>query len=506
MLNKRILIVEDEVITALDIKKSLISLGVESVSIVDRGKDAILKVNEFKPDLILMDIILKGKMDGIEAAGEIHQQSDVPIIYLTAYSSNKIFKRAMLTGPYGFIVKPIDFYELKCTLETAFYRYDLEKELREIKDNLELKVKERTNELVKLVEELKLKNFLLDAATDSIFLHDLEGNIIYANEAAYKSRGYTKDEILRMNIKDLNIQGLIIPSIGELSESGEFIFESADLCKDKSVMQVEIHSSIIKLYDKKFILSVVRDITKRKKIEKEKEILLEDLKRSNDELQQFAYVTSHDLQEPLRTIASFTQLLERRYKGELDSDADEFMDYIVNASIRMKQLIQDLLEYSRVSAKPAELKEVNCDDIIKGVISSLSITIEENEANINHDALPMVMADENLHRIFLNLILNAIKFKKPHESPLINISVDEDKKNHEFIFKVADNGIGMEKQYFNRIFIIFQRLHTMQEYDGTGIGLAIVKRIIDNYGGHIWVESEPGVGSTFYFTIPCRHE
>ena len=200
-----------------------------------------------------------------------------------------------------------------------------------------------------------------------------------------------------------------------------------------------------------------------------------ELKRSNEELQQFAYVSSHDLQEPLRTIASFTQLLEHRYKGKLDSDADEFMDYIVEASVRMKQMIQDLLEYSRVATKGGEFKPVNCEILFNDVKNGLINLIEENNVKITHDFLPTVMADEyQLYRVFQNLIINAIRFKKPDVPPKIHISAQ--KEENEYAFSVSDNAIGIEEQYFNRIFTIFQRLHTRDEYQGTGIGLSISKK------------------------------
>jgi PAS domain S-box-containing protein len=247
------------------------------------------------------------------------------------------------------------------------------------------------------------------------------------------------------------------------------------------------------------------DITEKKEANKQLKKAINELERSNEELQQFAYVSSHDLQEPLRTIASFTQLIERRYKGKLDSDADEFMDYIVDAAVRMKQQIQDLLEYSRVTTKREEFELVDMNLVLNQTIQNLNSSIEEFEAEIIVDELPNVMGDAGqLQRVFQNLIANAIKFRKPEESPIIHISSYKDEDNHEYVFSVKDNGIGIEEQYLERIFTIFQRLHTIEEYHGTGIGLSIVKRIIERHGGRIWVESEWGVGSTFYFTIPFK--
>ena len=231
---------------------------------------------------------------------------------------------------------------------------------------------------------------------------------------------------------------------------------------------------------------------------------IRELKRSNDELQNFAYVASHDLQEPLRTISSFTQLLERRYGGKLDEDADEFIDYVVEAAKRMQQMINDLLDYSRIMTKGKEFKEVNSENVLKEVISSLKTIIDENSTVITYDRLPKISDDEGqIRRVFQNLIVNAIKFRKPDEHPKVHISAKKDEKREEYIFSVSDNGIGIEKQYFDRIFIIFQRLHTREEYQGTGIGLSLIKRVIERHGGHVWVESEVGKGSTFYFTIPA---
>lgn len=250
---------------------------------------------------------------------------------------------------------------------------------------------------------------------------------------------------------------------------------------------------------------VINDITPQKEAERELNKLLEDLKRSNEELERFAYVASHDLQEPLRTIASFTQLIERRYNGQLDEDADEFMDYIVEAAKRMKQQIEGLLEFSRVATKGHEFEEVNMNELLNRTINSLNALIKECNVNITNDDLPIIRGDSGqLQRVFQNLISNAIKFRKYEEPLKVHISANMDEKNAEYIFSVSDNGIGIEEQYLDRIFIIFQRLHTISEYKGTGIGLSIVKRIIERHGGRIWVESEFDKGSTFYFTLPVH--
>ncbi|HEX3013292.1 MAG TPA: ATP-binding protein, partial [Methanobacterium sp.] len=227
----------------------------------------------------------------------------------------------------------------------------------------------------------------------------------------------------------------------------------------------------------------------------------DNLNRSNEEFQQFAYVTSHDLQEPLRTIASFTQLLAKRYKNKIDEDSDEFMDYIVDASMRMQQMIKDLLQYSRVVSRGKVFKPTNAEEIIEYTISSLKTPIEDEDVEITYDKLPKVTADSGqLLRLFQNIVENAIKFRQFAVQPKIHISCRE--HDNEYIFSVADNGIGIEEQYFDRIFTIFQRLHTKEEYEGTGIGLSVAKKIVERHGGKIWVESEPNIGSTFYFSIP----
>lgn len=252
------------------------------------------------------------------------------------------------------------------------------------------------------------------------------------------------------------------------------------------------------------IAGVASEITGYKKAEQEIKSLLNELKRSNEELQQFAYITSHDLQEPLRTIASFTQLMERRYKGKLDDDADEFMGYIVDASVRMKQMIMDLLEYSRVGTRQEMYQAIPLESKLNDVLVNLNDLIERSRAKITHDPLPVVFGDESQLLLLLqNLITNAIKFRKENEPPRIHISSACDHERNEYVFSISDNGIGIEEQYFDRIFTIFQRLHTRDEYQGTGIGLSVAKRIVERHGGKIWVESEFGEGSTFYFSIPA---
>jgi light-regulated signal transduction histidine kinase (bacteriophytochrome) len=248
------------------------------------------------------------------------------------------------------------------------------------------------------------------------------------------------------------------------------------------------------------MLGTHTDITERKRAEEELQRTLEELKSSNAELEEFAYVASHDLQEPLRGIAGLAQLLQRRYQGQLDSRADEYIDHIVDGTQRMQTLINDLLAYSRIGRRGEALQLTEADAALKAALKNLNAAIHEFGAAVTSESLPKVKADATqLTQLFQNLIGNALKFRG-ERPPQIHIGVVD--AGDFWQFSVRDNGIGIEPQYFERIFQVFQRLHTRREYKGTGIGLAICKKIIDRHGGRIWVESEKAQGSMFYFTLP----
>ena len=243
-------------------------------------------------------------------------------------------------------------------------------------------------------------------------------------------------------------------------------------------------------------------LVERKQSEEVLAVQAKELARSNTELQHFAYVASHDLQEPLRMVTSYTQLLAKRYKGQLDTDADEFIAYAVDGGTRMQALINDLLTYSRVGTQGKDFELIDCEAVLDRTLVNLQAAVQENEAVLTHYPLPTVMADDSqLGQVFQNLIGNAIKYHGD-EQPEVHIGAE--RRNGVWLFSVRDNGIGIDPEHAERIFLIFQRLHTRAEYSGTGIGLAICKRIVERHGGRIWVESEPGKGSSFYFTIPTE--
>ena len=274
--------------------------------------------------------------------------------------------------------------------------------------------------------------------------------------------------------------------------------------KGGDLFPADISQSTLEIGDEHLAIVAVRDRTERQKAEETLHKFSLDLARSNAELERFAYVASHDLQEPLRMVSSYTQLLAKRYKGKLDSDADEFIGYAVDGANRMQKLINDLLALSRIGTQAKPSEPVETGQVLKRVLSDLGPGIEAAGATVvRPETMPTVSADgTQIAQLFQNLIGNAIKFRGT-EAPQVKITVEPENDAPLWRFSFRDNGIGIDPQYFDRIFVIFQRLHSKERYAGTGIGLAICKKIVERHGGQLWVESQPGEGANFLFTLPA---
>lgn len=484
----------------------------------------------------------------------------------------------------------------------------------------------------RLEDENELKATLLDSVKDAIYLHDLEGRIVYANEAAYGQLGYTEE-----GMNDINFRQLLTPaSAGEFAahtkyalEQGKAVFGSEHLRADGGIMPAETHAHALELDGEKFVLRVVRDITERKQAEralKESEEkfrvtfesapvgicladtegriltansamcsvlgwsmgelkqrgfsefahtndkasvskwlprvangepaprslellftgrdgrlisaevsaagfrhspggqpgliialqditgrkendraqrkLMKELQSTNAEIMQFNSLIAHDLQEPLRMVRSYSQLLEKRLAGKLDGVAREFLGYVINGGKLMQKMLEDLMYYLREGANQEELQEVDLDKVMGQVLFLLKSSIEETKASVTFGRLPVVMANKSqMMHLMQNLVGNAIKFRRD-EPPRVSVTCEA--AQGEYIFKVSDNGIGVDPKFSERVFKIFQRLHSREEYPGTGVGLALCKKIVENHGGRIWLESEPGKGTAIYFSVTRR--
>jgi signal transduction histidine kinase/ABC-type amino acid transport substrate-binding protein len=317
------------------------------------------------------------------------------------------------------------------------------------------------------------------------------GEITYSNPAI---RRILEDAGMDRNNVKVFLPGDFDDILSQIRQDPSSIVHREITIKDK-VFSSTIHFArefdVVRIY--------AHDITARKRAEQEREKLLEELTRSNTELEQFAYIASHDLQEPLRMISSYVELIDRRYRGKLDSDADEFIEYIVGGTTHMKTLLNDLLTYSRVGRRTEPFSIVDLGSAFDSAVMNLKAVIDENHAAITRDGLPTVMADRmQMVQVLQNLIANGVKFRG-NEPPRVHVSADHGER--EWTIRVRDNGIGIDPRYYDKLFIIFKRLHSREEYPGTGIGLATCKKIIERHGGRIWIESEPGKGSTFCFTI-----
>jgi len=352
---------------------------------------------------------------------------------------------------------------------------------------------------------------LLEAAPDGMVVVNPAGEIVLLNVQAEKQLGYHRDELVGQKVTNIIPEGFAERLIADgtrtatdtLAQQIGTGIELTARRKDGSDFPIEIMLSPLESSEGILVTAAIRDITERKRSEQQLVKTVGELKRSNDDLQQFAYVASHDLQEPLRMVASFTQLLAKRYKGRLDSEADEFIAYAVDGSNRMQGLIQDLLAYSRAGTNGKALREVSSEKALKEALGNLRATIQESGALVSHDSLPVITTDDTqLVLVFQNLVGNAIKYRSA-EVPRVHVSAAKN-GGKEWTFSVRDNGLGIDPQYFERIFVLFQRLHGREEFKGTGIGLTICKKIVERLGGRIWVESQPKKGSTFYFALPER--
>ncbi|GAA0192515.1 hypothetical protein GCM10009122_55380 [Fulvivirga kasyanovii] len=354
----------------------------------------------------------------------------------------------------------------------------------------------------------KIYQEVFRSGPDAIIVVNSEGQVIMTNDRVKEVFGYEKGELKGQMIEVL-VPGRFKqshihyrnsyhqePVVRQMGSGRELLARR----KDGSEFFVEISLSPVDVDNEKLVLAAIRDVTEKIMINQKLQHSLDTIEKKNKELEQFAYVASHDLQEPLHTIMSLVRLLSLEYKDRLDEHAKEYIRLMSQTSERMKALIKDLLDYSRVG-QALNREEVDCDQLVDSVLNDMSALIRNSSAHIEVSKLPVLNTyATELRQLFQNLISNAIKFQKPGVRPQIEIkAVPEDNM---WQFSVSDNGIGIAEEDQEKVFRIFTRLHSRKEYDGTGIGLAQCQKIVDALGGRIWVESKPGEGSTFYFTIP----
>ncbi len=370
--------------------------------------------------------------------------------------------------------------------------------------------REQTERALRENEE-KFRAFV-ETTGEWIWSADREGRRTYSNPAVTSILGYTPQELLGHHVLEL-----VHPE--DKTDAGERFSTFATGKKGWTGMTLKfrhlngsyrwLESNAVPIVseegDFQGFRGADRDVSERRKAEETAELRARDLARSNAELEQFAYVASHDLQEPLRMVVNYCKLLERRYSGKLDKDADDFIHFAVDGAVRMQRLIEDLLAYSRVGTKGAKFVPTDCNKVVEQAMANLKMAIMEKSAEVTYEKLPTVMGDfQQLTQLFQNLIGNSLKFQTPGQVPRVQISAEG--KDGEWLFTVKDNGIGMDPEFFEKIFVIFQRLHTKAEYSGTGIGLAICRKIVERHGGRIWVDSQEGQGTTFQFTLISKKE
>ncbi|WP_315889757.1 ATP-binding protein [Kovacikia minuta] len=555
MAKKGTILVVDDTPTNLEVLFDFLNNAGFKVLFAEDGESALEKAKYAAPNLILLDILMPG-MDGFETCRclkESEPTRSIPVIFLSALTDTVDKVKGFSLGAVDFITKPLQYEEVLARVETHLQLQALTKQLQTQNEQLEREIQERqqvqedlqrqnqrsqlfAEVTLKIRQSLQLDNILQTAVNEVKEILQADRVLIYrlwpdgtgsgVAEAVQPSlseiMGYTfPEEVFPEESRQQYCQGrirkltdveedtliplclveflrrfqvkakLVVPILTKNELWGLLIAHQCSNPREWTAFETELLQQLANQ------LGIA--LTQAQLFEQET-LQRQELARSNAELQQFAYIASHDLQEPLRMVTSYLQLLERRYKGRLDSDADDFIQYAVDGAVRMRTLINDLLTYSRIGTRGQPFELTSSMEAVVRAIANLKVAIEESGAEMIYQNLPHLHADPTqLTQLFQNLISNAIKFRS-EQCPKVWIAAN--RLDNAWFFSVQDNGIGIDSQYAERIFVIFQRLNNRVDYAGTGIGLAVCKKIVERHNGKIWVESELGNGATFYFTIP----
>jgi PAS domain S-box-containing protein len=496
----RVLLVEDSATQAHVRRAQLLHYGFE-VEVLTRLADVLKRLAQPGIDVILLDLTLPDSA-GLDTFFAVHTLAeDAPIVILSADDDEEIALQAMKGGAQDYLIKGRASPDSigRC-LTYAVERNQIEAELRHSE---------------------KLTRLILENSYDAFWAIDSAGELIGWNKQAENTFGYSREEVLGKRLEDAIVLPRFLEShlkiMDEMLKTGHSRILNRRIevllrRKDDTDVPVELVVFPVQVGELTTYCTFAHDITERRQIEERTRRLNEELEQrvqertsalqvSNAQLQQFAKIASHDLQEPLRSVEGYANLLEKRYRGKLDSDGDEFIDFIQEGIKRMLELIQSVLRHSSIeSSDVKQMSVVDMRKVLKEVLENLRVAIEETQSTVLVGDLPNVQANRTeMVQLFQNLIGNAIKYHGK-EAPIIKVSCEENV--HELVFSVEDNGIGIESKYADKIFDMFARLHGKTQFKGTGIGLAICKKIVETHCGRIWIQSEPGKGSIFIFTLP----
>ncbi|MEM6265661.1 MAG: ATP-binding protein [Bacteroidota bacterium] len=494
----QVFIVEDEPLLLRQIQRMLQLQGIGIKGAFQTGESLLEALREESPHIILMDISLKGTLDGIETAEQVHLLKDIPIVFMTASQDPALFERAKVSDPFGFILKPFKPRELVLTLQIALHKHKFEKKLREQESRLSTTLQSISDGVITTNEYLEIE--VMNVAAEHLFgkvhtdgvplsLHQIFDSqppacsakvVSLAIDALTKAASVTSEVPLKLSAPEKHLEVTVTPVIEPGHSPKGVVLVFHDLTRQKQ--------------DERRLFEA------NQKLEQKVEERTRELERTIVELKQFAYVASHDLREPIRVIVSFIQLLQKSLEGKLDDEQKSFMQFAYDGAIRMQGLLSAILRYSRVQTRQREYRISSVASIIQDACKNLYRKIEDAGAKIEVEEMPEIEVDETqITQVFQNLIGNGIKFCQTRTPEVTIVAKDQ---GDQVLFQVSDNGIGIEKKYEEKIFQMFQRLNAQSEFEGNGLGLAICKGIIERHGGDIWLESTPGAGTTFFFTLP----